>query len=1126
MKKITSLILCVMLVVTMIHGMAFAEDGVGAAVKQFVTLSTKTPAELQAIWNQDMASAADFLANRVKMGEEEATNYYLYLAKYDSQNRLVAYEAINSTENAPVTFKAGYLLEDTAPPNFVFDSGGLSITAKGDNELTIHHVTENNKYLKNGEGYGLYEVSVEQSGDWIGAFLVDVEVPNDEGGGNQEGEGNGPGPLYWAYAEGDLEQAEWRTDPLCLVMDGAVSDTANNKEIYLAFRNGEILIPLDSREGGPVSGNTDAFSITGNNKVWTVNPGSNMVSSYMQFGIPEGPTCQLTVLVGDGSGLTVQYENQLISSGTIRIPECNGVSLPIYYNGLPTNGVPAFGYSWDEGVTGAGVSPDNKKFEVYLSYNAEAEDTCEVTLFYGHFEDENKTFASATYNVEVVPGVRLKDGNTVIMPNGTISDGESGMKNLQVMFGSDTIEDGYSYGTSGNAVCKVKDNGNGLLTVKTLGQGDGKFTVTYNGVTSSFTWRGTHVAEGVTARNFILQCGDTVLKPGQKMTLEGSSTFAGGTILLNGTPITGYTLTDNSRPGEELCQVTVDQNTGTFSITTSHNKGYTDLKLTYGDYTAFFHLQVQSPEKYILQFNYAEQLQDESWRLGGYATIGIFEKNKESIYTKFIVTDEEMRRIDDNHFVDIDIEEDLVVLYRDPSTGYYKEVPQGYEPFQFSMVDGGNAGQIMKITYDRGEDKFGPAYILLHEGYRDDKYLGRDSDKTENTIFLWTRGMYAFWDNERLQEGNKRWHYNAKSSSYDGYAGKNKDCDVKYVAVDLKADVLDEGAVTDNGISMEIETDLGSVILDETVLSIVDETNTDVTLEVLNVEPGDEEYMHAGDALQNATGVIDLSLSHENGTISEFDGGEVTVTLNYELQDEEKMPSVYYVGEQGEEKMECTYDASNSQLTFETNHFSMFKVVETVAAGNGSQGGNTGGWYVPSVDPLSPVKSEAFQAVTGYVKTADYDTAEAKEIQDILEQARKDIAEAKSADEINAIEAEVKAEIDKIKTAEEKALIADVEDTRFKARSKMTVLKGKTAIRVTWNVPTGLDFDGYDIFRSTKRNSGYGKKPFFTTKKTSYTNNKDLKEGTTYYYKVRAFKYVNDEKVYTQWSHKAWRTVK
>ncbi len=104
---------------------------------------------------------------------------------------------------------------------------------------------------------------------------------------------------------------------------------------------------------------------------------------------------------------------------------------------------------------------------------------------------------------------------------------------------------------------------------------------------------------------------------------------------------------------------------------------------------------------------------------------------------------------------------------------------------------------------------------------------------------------------------------------------------------------------------------------------------------------------------------------------------------------------------------------------------------------------------------------------------------------------------------------------------------AAVKSAKIKTTSKLVTVKGKKAIKLSWKGAEDLELDGYEVFRSVKKNSGYGKVKYFgPTSKTTYTNTKELKKGKTYYYKVRGYKMVGGQKVYTAWSTKAWRTVK
>lgn len=207
------------------------------------------------------------------------------------------------------------------------------------------------------------------------------------------------------------------------------------------------------------------------------------------------------------------------------------------------------------------------------------------------------------------------------------------------------------------------------------------------------------------------------------------------------------------------------------------------------------------------------------------------------------------------------------------------------------------------------------------------------------------------------------------------------------------------------------------------------------------------------------------------------------------------------------------------------------KLKQELDKAGGSTGGGGGGFVpmVPTETPLDKAKAEANTAVKAAGSANKYDEAEQAEVKKILDKAEADIKAAKTEDEVKKIQEAVQAEIEKILTSEENAQIkalSGVDKDIFKAKSKYSKLRGKRAVKVTWNVPKGMKLDGYEVFRSTKKYSGFGTKPYFTTSKTSYVNNKGLVKGKTYYYKVRGFVEINGERYYTGFSTKAFRIIK
>ena len=74
---------------------------------------------------------------------------------------------------------------------------------------------------------------------------------------------------------------------------------------------------------------------------------------------------------------------------------------------------------------------------------------------------------------------------------------------------------------------------------------------------------------------------------------------------------------------------------------------------------------------------------------------------------------------------------------------------------------------------------------------------------------------------------------------------------------------------------------------------------------------------------------------------------------------------------------------------------------------------------------------------------------------------------------------------------------------------------GKSTSYVNFKWDSCVGVTGYEVYRATSKNGTYTK---VATVSTASYKNTGLKSGTTYYYKVRAYKSVGTTKIYGNYS--------
>ena len=197
---------------------------------------------------------------------------------------------------------------------------------------------------------------------------------------------------------------------------------------------------------------------------------------------------------------------------------------------------------------------------------------------------------------------------------------------------------------------------------------------------------------------------------------------------------------------------------------------------------------------------------------------------------------------------------------------------------------------------------------------------------------------------------------------------------------------------------------------------------------------------------------------------------------------------------------------------------------------------SSGGSYRPSIQKPTIITDDGADATLNYY--GDKLTIKAKDGYDLADVLLNGVSKGKVT-EVTGLRTGDKVEVKTAKKQEEpqkptkEEIIAGVNGSRLVARSRLITLdNGKKAIRITWYDKAGMEvnFDGVEVYRSVKKNKGYGKKAFYETKDGQYEgyyiNTKNLKEGTRYYYKVRGYVVLDGQKYFTEYSYKAFRTVK
>lgn len=97
--------------------------------------------------------------------------------------------------------------------------------------------------------------------------------------------------------------------------------------------------------------------------------------------------------------------------------------------------------------------------------------------------------------------------------------------------------------------------------------------------------------------------------------------------------------------------------------------------------------------------------------------------------------------------------------------------------------------------------------------------------------------------------------------------------------------------------------------------------------------------------------------------------------------------------------------------------------------------------------------------------------------------------------------------------------IVAIKSLSIKTAAKFSKSGSKRTVRVTWTPSEKISGVKYQLYKSTKKSSGY--KKLAVASGTTFRNTSSLSKNKTYYYKVRAYQYIKGKYYYSSWSNAA-----